>query len=385
MSTADRPQVVYLWGDDEWTMERVIAALADGLARDTGAPPDRWRADGKTIAAEAIGERVQIAPMFGGGTVAVVSNPTQLVRSKALRETLDGVIATVAPGNALVFLEFDTSGGKKRPKSLSDLADEIIRGGGTVRPCRAPSAGEMPAWITGRAADLGVQLEQDAAREIARRIGSQVSEGDVDRRQLSAIAMGELGKLALYRGTEPVTVDDVKALVAEVVPDSIWALSDAVALRRADAAGPALDHALESVPEQVLLVMLHRRIRELLIAADARAAGTKPPDIVKLVGGSPFVAQRRVEQAVRWSVLELEAALDGLLELDRMSKRADAVFSTDGQRRMAWVTWVAERVAQRAPTGAGRPTSVVRGADRAASAGRPTIAGRGPGSRSSGR
>jgi len=348
MSTADRPQVVYLWGDDEWTMERVIAALADGLARDTGAPPDRWRADGKTITAEAIGERVQIAPMFGGGTVAVVSNPTQLVRSKALRETLDGVIATVAPGNALVFLEFDTSGGKKRPKSLADLADGIIRGGGTVRPCRAPSAGEMPAWITGRAADLGVQLEPDAAREIARRIGSQVSEGDVDRRQLSAIAMGELGKLALYRGTEPVTVDDVKALVAEVVPDSIWALSDAVALRRADSAGPALDHALETQPEQVLLVMLHRRIRELLIAADARVAGAKPPDIVKLVGGSPFAAQRRVEQAVRWSVPELEAALDGLLELDRMSKHADNAFSTEGQRRMAWLTWVAERVAPRA-------------------------------------
>jgi DNA polymerase III delta subunit len=373
VSTADRPQVLYLWGDDEWAMERVIATLADGLARDTGAAPERWRADGKLVTAGAIGERVQIAPMFGGGTVAIVSNPTQLVRSKALREVLDSVIATVAPGNALVFVEFDTSGGKKRPKSLSDLADGIIKAGGTVRPCRAPSAGEMPAWITGRAADLGVQLGPDAAREIARRIGAQISEGDVDRRQLSAIAMGELGKLALYRGAEVVTVDDVKALVAEVVPDSIWALSDAVALRRAETAGPALDHALETVPEQILLVMLHRRIRELLIAADARSAGTKPPDIVKLVGGSPFVAQRRVEQAVRWSVPELESALDGLLELDRMSKRADAAFSTDGQRRMAWVAWIAERVAHRIPTGAARPASGDRGADR------PTGAARGPG------
>jgi len=93
--------------------------------------------------------------------------------------------------------------------------------------------------------------------------------------------------------------------------------------------------------------MLHRRIRELLVAADARASGATPPEIVKLVGGSPYMAQKRAEQAAHWATGELEAALDGLLELDRMSKHADAVFSTDGQRRMAWVTWVAACVAQR--------------------------------------
>ena len=346
MSTADRPQVFYLWGDDEWSMNRIVASVADGLARDTGAPPDRWRADGKTITADAIGERVQIAPMFGGGTVAVITSHSSLVRSKALREGLESVIASVAPGNALLFLEFDTSSGKKRPKTLIDLEAAVIKSGGTARPCRAPSASEMPSWIIGRANELGVSLDQDAAKEIAKRIGSQVGESDVDRRQLSSIAIGELGKLALYRGTEPVTSDDVRALVAEFVPDSIWALTDAIAIRRPEA-GPALDHALETQPEQILLVMLHRRIRELLVAADARAAGGPPPEIVKLVGGSPYMAQKRAEQAAHWATGELEAALDGLLELDRMSKHADAVFSTDGQRRMAWVTWVAACVAQR--------------------------------------
>ena len=346
MSTADRPQVLYLWGDDEWTMNRIVAAIADELARDTGAPPDRWRADGKTITAEAIGERVQLAPMFGGGTVAVVTSHSNLVRSKALREALASVISSVAPGNALLFLEFDTSGGRKRPKTLTDLEASVIRSGGTARPCRAPSAGEMPSWIIGRANELGMDLPPDAAKEIAKRIGSQVTETDVDRRQMSSIAMGELGKLALYRGSEAVTVDDVRALVAESVPDSVWALTDAVAVRRPDA-GSALDRALETQPEQILLVLLHRRIRELLIAADARAAGATPPEIVKLVGGSPFMAQKRAEQAAHWTAAELETALDGLLDLDRMSKHADAAFSTEGQRRMAWVTWAAECVAPR--------------------------------------
>jgi DNA polymerase III delta subunit len=346
VSTADRPQVLYLWGDDEWAMERVIGSVAEGIARDTGAPPDRWRVNGRDASADQLAERVAIAPMFGGGTVAVVANPGQLVRSKALREALDRVIASVAPGNALVFLEFDTSGGKKRPKSLTDLADGVLKAGGTARPCRAPGPGEMPGWIAARASEAGVALAPDAAREIAKRVGANVGEGDVDRRLMSAMALSEVEKLGLYRGSETVTAEDVRSLVAEVLPDSLWSLTDAVALRRAERAGPALDRALESQPEQVVLVLLHRRLRELLIAADARSTGVKPADVVKLIGGSPFVAQRRVEQAAVWSVPELVAALDGLLDLDRMAKHADAEAATDGQRRMAWVAWVAERVAR---------------------------------------
>lgn len=354
MSTADRPQVLYLWGDDEWAMERIVASLADEIARDTGAPPDRWRATGREATADAIAERVAIAPMFGGGTVAVVSNPGQLVRSKAAREALDRVIAAVAPGNALVLLEFDTTDGRKRPKSLTDLEAAVVKAGGTARPCRAPGAGEMPAWITGRARELGMELAPEAAKEIARRIGAFASEGDVDRRQMGSMAVGELQKLALYRGDAPVTVDDVRALVAEVVPDSLWALTDAVALRRAERAGPTLDRALDSQPEQVLLVLLHRRLRELLIAADGRASGARPADLVKLIGGNPYVVQRRAEQASAWTVAELESALEGLLELDRMAKHADVEGTTDGQRRMAWVAWVAERVAPHGRDAAGR-------------------------------
>jgi DNA polymerase III delta subunit len=350
MSAVDRPQVLYLWGDDEWAMDRVVTTLADELARDSGAAPERWRADGRTAPADAIAERVSIAPMFGGGTVAVVANPAQLVRSKALRDALENVIASVAPGNALVFLEFDASNGRKRPKSLVDLEAAVLRAGGAARPCRAPGPGEMPSWIAGRARELGVALGPDAARELARRIGSHVGDGDVDRRQMSAIAVGELGKLALYRGQETVTADDVRALVAEQVADSIWALSDAVALRRPDAAAPALDRALGSQPEQVILAVLHRRLRELLIAADARASGAKPPEIVKLIGASPYVAQHRVEQASRWTTAELGAALDGLLDLDRMAKRADAAVATDDQRRTAWIAWIADRVAPAGPS-----------------------------------
>ncbi len=102
----------------------------------------------------------------------------------------------------------------------------------------------------------------------------------------------ELDKLALYREGATITVDDVRALVAEAVPGSIWAFSDAVAERKT---GPALAYleiligtttdpavkAPTSVPEPVLITVLHRRIRELIEMGDRLASGERLPAAAK--------------------------------------------------------------------------------------------------------
>ena len=64
-----------------------------------------------------------------------------------------------------------------------------------------------------------------------------------------------------------------------------------------DRAGPALDRLLETTPEPVITVQLHRRLRELLIAADLTSQRARPADIVKAIGGHPFRAQKLAEQA----------------------------------------------------------------------------------------
>jgi DNA polymerase III delta subunit len=342
--SGDVPQVAYFRGDDGWAIDRAVAGLAKGLERDTGATPDRWRTTGRETTPEAIGEHVATAPMFGGGTVAVVTDPGPLVRSKAGREALERVIAAVAPGNALVFVELGTDP-RRRPKALEELEGAVIGSGGTGRAFRAPQTGEMVGWVGARAAELGMTLERDAAKELATRVGAFVTEGDIDRQRMGALAVGELEKLSLYRPDGPVTVEDVRALVPEAIPDSTWAFLDAIATRRVDRAAPLLDRLLESTPEPVILVQLHRRLRQLLIAADHVAAGGAPAALVKLMDAKPFVVEKTVAQARAWTPAELESALDGLLELDAMLKGVVGAGATDRQRRMAWVVWVGERVA----------------------------------------
>jgi DNA polymerase III delta subunit len=347
--TADVPIIAYLRGDDGYEIDRTVAGIGRRMEQSSGAAPERWRVQAAETDATAITERVATAPMFGGGTLAVIADPAPLLRSKADREALERAIGTVAPGNALVFTEIGERG-SRRPAALQGLETAVARGGGDVRTFKAPQAGELAGWIEGRARERGLQLGPGAAKELARRVGGFVREGDVDRARQGALAVGELDKLALYRSGDPITEADVSALVAEVVPNSTWALLDAIAERRVATAGPALDRLLDTTPEPVVLVHLHRRLRELTEVADHLAHGATPGSLVRALGMKPFRVDKLVGQARRWTSSELEDALDGLLDLDAMVKGAPGAGATEGQRRLAFAVWVRDRV------GAGDPT-----------------------------
>jgi DNA polymerase III subunit delta len=338
------PVLAYYRGGDGFALDRAVEAVARRIEHDTGAAPDRWRVAGAETGPAEISERVATAPMFGGGTVAVVTDPGPLLRSKDGREAVERSIASVAPGNALVFVE-QGDAGTKRPQMLQALEAAVVKAGGEARAFPAPKAGELAGWLRHLAQERGVVLERDASEELARRVGGFVSEGDVDRQRQGTLAAAELEKLALYRQAAPITKADVQILVAEVIPDSTWAMLDAVAERRADVAGPLLDRLLETTPLPVVIVQLHRRLRELLVAADLVAQGRRPPDIVKAIGGHPFRAQKLVEQARRWTLPELEDALEGVLELDAMIKGAADSGSTERQVRLAFALWMRDRVA----------------------------------------
>jgi DNA polymerase III delta subunit len=349
-----RSVLAYYRGDDGYGLDRAAALIAERLAAGSGEAPERWRVAGAEVTTAGILERVATAPMFGGGTVAIVADPGALLRSKADRTAMEHVLDTVAPGNALVFLEIG-DGGPRRSAALQALEAAVVARGGDARELRAPREGQLAGWITARATERGMQLAPGAAKELARRVGGFVREGDVDRRGQGALAVAELEKLALYRPGQPIGEEDVRALVSEVVPDSTWAMLDAVAERNVAVAGPLLDRLLESTPEPVLLVQLHRRIRELIEVADHLAAGAAPGSLVRTLGLKPFRVEKLVGQARRWALPELELALEGLLDLDASVKGAPGASATERQRRLLFTRWVLERVGGRSgPAPAGR-------------------------------
>ena len=352
-ATIDRviPPLLYVWGDDELVAERLVGRFAAAMAGELGAPLERWDLRGDlataTTGAAQLHERLATAVLFGGGTLAVVTNPGALVRRNDTRDRVLEAIGMLGPGNAVAFIEAAKSGAKG-PGSKK-LVDAITAAGGAVRQATAPRPTALGAWIESEARDRGLRLGPGAARALADRLGSRVTEGDVDRRYLSRIASGELDKLALRHALDdgPVTAEDVQALVAEATPGSVWALTDAVGQRQIEAALVALERLIDTTPEPVLLAVLHRRVVELLELGDRLAAGTALPAAAKAMGiNSEYRAKTLAGQARHWTTDELTAALSGLVELDAMVKGAPGYEADAAQRRLAFTMWVRDHTAR---------------------------------------
>lgn len=338
---------LYVWGDDDLLADRLVERFATALGAELGTPLERWDVRGEQTAAAAItatlGERLATPVLFGGGTLAVVTRPGALVRRNDTRDRLLSAIAGMAPGNAVAFVEEARSGAKgPGPRKL---AEAVSATGGHVVAAVAPRPTALGAWIESEARERGLDLSPGAARELADRLGARVTDGDVDRRHLTRTASGELDKLALRHAIDggPVTADDVRALVGETTPGSVWALTDAVGERAGPAAVTALDRLLDTTPEPVLLAVLHRRVVELLELGDRLAAGAALPAAARAMGiTSEFRARTLAGQARRWTIDELRAALAGLVELDAMSKGVPGYEADGAQRRLAFTMWVRE-------------------------------------------
>ena len=348
MSTA---RVAYFFGDDDLTIDRAVRRFGQEVAAG-GEPLERWDLRGTRNAASAqIGElhgRVATSTMFGGGTLAVVTNAGALTVTNDDRDAFLALVPLVADGNALVIVEQSQSGAKY--PGQTKIAEAIRGAGGAVRGIESPKEGALAAWVDGEAHDRGIRLGVGAAKELATRVGGFVREGDAERRDQTRLASMELDKLALYRPDGVVSPDDVRALVAEAVPGSAWALADAVAERQAAKALHLIDALAETMAEPVIVVVLHRRIRELLELQD-RIPGAKSLGAAALAMGikSDFRARRLAEQARKWRPDELIAAIDGLLELDAVVKGAPGRGGGEAQHRLAFALWIGDHVAPSAP------------------------------------
>ncbi|HET7027363.1 MAG TPA: DNA polymerase III subunit delta [Candidatus Limnocylindrales bacterium] len=348
----------YYRGDDEHGLAKAADAFVARLEVAAGAPLERAAFRGDELDPARLAERIGTAPLFGGGTVVIITDASALVRSNVVRDATIALLGAVAPGNGLLFVDAAETGHRETAGAKA-LRDAVAALGGDLVEIRAPSERRMAAWIEEQARDRDIRLGPGAAEELASRVGAMVKEADVDRRRMSALASTELDKLGLYRAGSRVERDDVRALVSDALEASGWAFLDAVGERNARHASELLDRLLVTTPEPVLLAQLHRRVRELIVANDLVTSGASAPEIVRALKIASYPAELRARQARRWRFEELQAALEGLLDLDAMVKGADP--ATPRQVALAFQLWVRDRVAparsvdaRSAPTTAGR-------------------------------
>jgi DNA polymerase-3 subunit delta len=312
--------IYVLYGEDTFgrdeavhTLKERMRALAAGdhnlseLGPDTTIGTLRMSADVVPFLAERrmVLVRGLLGRLAGRGTGARRSARSRKTAESAPDEfqALLDYLPDVPQTTSLVFVE----DGKL---NADPIERAIPRGRAALR--EYPRVLDVPAWVRNRARLIGVDVDESAVRELA-------SLGGGDLRRLDS----ELRKLADFAAGRTVTRGDVREMV--VGRDvAIWTLLDGLAERRAEKALAAL-HALYNQgepPEALLGRDIAPHYRRLMVARELSLASREERARVDVaaLGLNPATLGRWSDQAAGFDRVELEHALEVLLELDRHIK-----------------------------------------------------------------
>jgi DNA polymerase III subunit delta len=227
----------------------------------------------------------------------------------------DGDVAPVAAAlagadpEALTVTFFGREEG--RAKVPQALVKAVQAAGGVVAAEMMAKPRELPRWVAARAAELGLRLDQSAARALIARVGERQQRLV---RELEKIAI-ELGE-----GAAP-SAEEIDELCAGSAERRAWTLADAVVAGDRAGAMRALVE-LRGQGERVagLMYAIVRRIRDAHEIAVALEAGQSPAQIRGRLRMPSFAAERLIADVRRRDVETFRRALELLADLELESR-----------------------------------------------------------------
>ena len=288
-------------------IERALTALRDAVVPPAMRGFNYDVVEGKPSAARIVA-LAQTLPMMAPRRLIYVRELATLPADDA--DTLLGYVAKPNPQTVIAAV---TSKLDKRLKLFAQLSRK-----GLLHVLEAPR--QLGPWVRGEAQRQGVQLAADAAQRLIDAVGDDLSR--------LALAVEQLG---LYAGGRPVRADDVDDLIADTRERTVFELIDAIGAcdrGRALAAVAALCDQRESAVGVV--VMLARYIRQLTQVYALRDGQVPRPGWAPALGVPPFVVDKLIAQARRYSPTALATATARLATADRALKGDLTLTSTPG-------------------------------------------------------
>lgn len=291
----------YLHGEDEFRKEEAVRALVeahlDPATRDFNFDPLR----GTEVDTETLASILGTPPMMAEWRVVVIREVEGLASSSRSRDILMEAVAKPAPGLALILSCTVPQGSKaKFYRELAKTARSV--------EFQAITPGDVPGWLMGRAREgYGKELEAEAAQALGAAIGTNLG-----------VLSQELEKLAEYVGDdERITLAAVEAAGTRIPAQDRWRWFDLVGDGRLEEALDTLGILFGQGENGVGLVIgLTQHFLRMGVAAEEGPAALEavlPPH-------QRWLAKKVATQARRWRPVEIDAALEGLLRVDRLLK-----------------------------------------------------------------
>jgi DNA polymerase-3 subunit delta len=222
-------------------------------------------------------------------------------------DALQSALGAIAPETTVAFFarEDNRNRAPERLHAMVRKADGDISTEDSVKPW------ELPKWVLARAAELGIELEPDAARALIHHVGERQQRL---LRELEKLALGAEEGLSL-------DVTELEELTAPSAERKAWAVADALVAGDAQAAVRAY-LALRNQGERVsgLLYWISQRVRAAHDVAAALDAGEPPAQIKRRLRMPSRAADRLIADARRAGSDRLRQATCEIADLELASR-----------------------------------------------------------------
>ena len=293
---ADLKPVYLICGDDDSKIDAWRSRVRKRAEAENG-PGALESFDARTDEAEAVVASLA-ALTFATGTRYLMVDDVGAWKAADAAPLIDA-IGSMPPDTVLVVVV--------RGKPLKSLVNAVEQAGGELRDHPAPKPWELPKWATGRARELGLRLDGEAAKTLVAIVGP-------GQQRLSR----ELEKLSIALHPEPTaTVEDVERLAAGEASPKVYDLADAVVGGNVESAIELAEELSEwgERPSRFVYPIVGR-LREVHRAVELLEAGMTEKELAGALKMPPWRAKKVVALARRADRQALERAICRFADLE---------------------------------------------------------------------
>lgn len=259
-------------------------------------------------------EDAETLPFLSDRRIVIVKNPFFLTSEKKLAsqtevehdlKRLEQYLENPSPYATVIF-EAPYAKLDERKKIV-----QLLKKSAQVIEANILQQKEVYAWIHNESRKLKIEMDEDFVKQLYSLVGN-----DLQRLK------NELEKLSLYAGEQrTVTKEAIDLLVARTLEDNIFVLVDHVVNKRMDEAFQTMRDLFEQKEEPIKIVaLLARQFRIIAQVHALRNKGYTAKQMASYLKLHPFVIQKTMQQANKFSQSECHRMIQNLAEADYCMK-----------------------------------------------------------------
>jgi len=298
------PNLYFLFGNDEFAISRKLKDFDSDFTDPTSADMNTARLDARTMTENDLNNAVNAMPFLAKRRLVLLTNPSSKYNNVSSRKKFLEFIEKAPDTTRLVMYETvePRDAEKHWLVKWAEKNNKLIQ----TKAFMLPRLKDMTGWIVNETKHQGGQIEPRAAEMLKEMVG-------VDTRQAGM----EISKLLAYvNWARQVKVEDVEAVCIVTSQQSVFDFVDALSNGNGKSAQHLLHRLLETEELFSLWGMVVRQFRLLIQAREILDGRGNKDDMARAVQIHPFVAEKAMQQATRFSIESLESIYRKLLKID---------------------------------------------------------------------